>query len=140
MGDPETESVFPRIKSDVVELFELTAQQKLDDADLEIDPRTAACVMMVAGGYPESYKKGDVITGVEEVLPQQSLVFHCGTKLNAEGELTTNGGRVMCVTSFGSTLPEALLKSYQSADLIQWEGKYMRRDVGQDLLKRMLVK
>lgn len=135
MGDPETESVFPRIKSDVVELFEKTWKQTLNEASIDIDPRTAACVMMVAGGYPESYQKGDVIEGMENVDPEQSLVFHCGTKINGNNKIVTNGGRVMCVTSFADTLPAALLKSFQSADLIQWKGKYLRRDIGQDLLK-----
>jgi len=135
MGDPETESVFPRIKSDVVDLFEMTWEQTLNEATIDIDPRTAACVMMVAGGYPEEYQKGDIIEGVEKVDPEQSLVFHCGTKMDEEDHLLTNGGRVMCVTSFAGTLPEALLKSFQSADLIQWNGKYLRRDIGQDLLK-----
>lgn len=135
MGDPETESVFPRIKSDVVELFEQTWQQILGTTPLEVDPRTAACVMMVAGGYPEHYEKGDVISGISDIRQDESLVFHCGTKLNDKGKVVTNGGRVICVTSFAPTLPEALLKSYQSAEKISWDGKYMRHDIGQDLLK-----
>lgn len=133
MGDPETESVFPRIESDVVELFEHTFAGTLDKAVLQINPQTAACVMMVAGGYPESYRKGDVINGVENV--SESLVFHAGTKLNSENRLVTNGGRVMCVTSFADTLPEALEKSFRSVEKISWDGKYFRRDIGQDLLK-----
>ena len=133
MGDPETESVFPRIKSDVVELFEHTWRQTLDQCTLEVDPRTAACVMMVAGGYPESYRKGDVIEGADSV--QGSLVFHCGTQLDEYGKLVTAGGRVMCVTTLAPSLPEALLNSYQNSDLIKWEGKYQRRDIGQDLLR-----
>ncbi len=143
MGDPETESVFPRIKSDVVELFQHTWHGTLDQSDISIDSRTAACVMMVAQGYPEHYEKGKAIHGLEnfdgESVPgEKPLVFHCGTKTDAQGQVLTNGGRVICVTCFANTLPEALLKSYQSADLIQWEGKYMRRDIGQDLLKLMV--
>ena len=135
MGDPETESVFPRLKSDVVELFEHTAQGTLDECSLSVDSRTAACIMMVAGGYPESYKKGKEIslgTDIEDVQ-----VFHCGTK-NADGRLLTNGGRVICTTALAPSLPEALLKSYNRAADINWEGKYNRRDIGQDLLKLMM--
>ena len=134
MGDPETESVFPRIKSDVVDLFENAAHGNLDGCTLEIDPRTAACVMMVAGGYPESYKKGDVISlGTDD----DTLIFHCGTKRDGEGHLLTNGGRVICTTSLAPSLPEALLKSYNRSQTIEWNGKYYRRDIGQDLLKLM---
>ena len=134
MGDPETESVFPRIKSDIVELFENAAHGDLDGCTLEIDPRTAACVMMVAGGYPESYRKGDVIDlGTDD----ETLVFHCGTKRDGEGHLLTNGGRVLCTTALANSLPEALLKSYNRSLTIQWKDKYNRRDIGQDLLKLM---
>ena len=136
MGDPETESVFPRIKSDVVELFECTARGQLDRCTLSVDQRTAACVMMVAGGYPESYEKGKVITLGTDVDDVQ--IFHCGTKCNEKGELLTNGGRVICTTALAATLPEALLKSYNRAAEIEWEGKYNRRDIGQDLLKLMV--
>ena len=143
MGDPETESVFPRIKSDIVELFRHTWNSTLNKTRIDIDPRTAACLMMVAQGYPEHYEKGKVIQGLENfeddgTQEEKPLVFHCGTKSDANGSVLTNGGRVICVTCFANTLPEALLKSYQSADLIQWEGKYMRRDIGQDLLKLMV--
>lgn len=136
MGDPETESVFPRLKSDVVELFEHTAKGTLDRGQLIVDSRTAACVMMVAGGYPESYEKGkeiDLGTGASDVQ-----VFHCGTKRGDNGELLTNGGRVICTTALAATLPEALLKSYDRAATIKWEGKYNRRDIGQDLLRLMV--
>jgi phosphoribosylamine--glycine ligase len=134
MGDPETESVFPRIKSDIVSLFENAAHGNLDGCTIEIDPRTAACVMMVAGGYPESYKKGDVITLGDD---DDTLIFHCGTKRDGEGRLLTNGGRVICATSLAPSLPEALLKSYNRSQAIEWNGKYYRRDIGQDLLKLM---
>lgn len=136
MGDPETESVFPRIKSDVVDLFEHTWEGTLNQTTLDIDPRYAACVMLVAGGYPESYEKGNVITGLDQV--EGSLVFHAGTKLNAEGRVLTNGGRVLCVTSLADTMPTALLKSYQELAKIQWKDQYYRHDVGQDLLKMMI--
>ena len=136
MGDPETESVFPRIKSDVVELLEHTARGTLDRAALTIDSRSAACVMMVAGGYPEAYEKGKVITLGDEA--PDVLVFHCGTKRDKEGHLLTNGGRVICTTAMAATLPEALMKSYNRAATITWEGKYNRSDIGQDLLKMMV--
>ena len=136
MGDPETESVFPRIKSDVVELFENTARGTLDRCSLRIDQRTAACVMMVAGGYPEGYEKGKRIELGEDA--DDVTVFHCGTRCDEEGNLLTNGGRVICTTALANTLPEALLKSYNRAATITWDGKYYRRDIGQDLLKLML--
>ena len=135
MGDPETESVFPRIKSDVVELLEHTARGTLDRASLIVDPRSAACVMMVAGGYPEHYEKGKVITLGEEA--PDVTVFHCGTKKGEGDALLTNGGRVICTTALAATLPEAILKSYNRAATIEWDGKYNRRDIGQDLLKLM---
>ena len=133
MGDPETESVFPRIKSDVVELFRLAAQGRLNEASLEIDPRTAACVMMVAEGYPEHYEKGRAISGFDQVA--NSIVFHAGTKLNDKGEVVTNGGRVICATSLAESLPQALAQSFAAVDQIRYEGKYFRRDIGQDLMK-----
>lgn len=132
MGDPETESVFPRIQSDVVELFEHTFAGTLAEAELKVTPQAAACVMMVAKGYPESYPKGDVIQGIANVT--DSLVFHAGTALNANGETITNGGRVICVTSLADTLNDALDKSYQSVEKIQWQNKYFRRDIGKDVL------
>ena len=136
MGDPETESVFPRIKSDVVELFEATWKGTLNQTTLEIDERTAACVMLVAEGYPEKYRKGDVIGGLEMV--NGPMVFHAGTKLNDSGDIVTNGGRVVCVTSLAESLPEALLKSLQAAETIKWKGRYYRHDIGQDLLKLII--
>ena len=135
MGDPETESVFPRIKSDVVDLFEHTFRGTLGQTSLTIDHRTAACVMMVAGGYPEHYEKGKEISGINDV--EGSLVFHAGTKLDGT-KVLTNGGRVMAVTSLAESLPEALIKSFQNVEKIQWEGKYYRHDIGQDLLKLMI--
>ncbi len=132
MGDPETESVFPRIQSDVVELFEHTFAGTLNETELKINPQAAACVMMVAKGYPESYPKGDVITGINNV--DDSLVFHAGTKMSDNNEVLTSGGRVICVTSLADNLKEALNKSYNSVEKIQWQNKYFRRDIGKDVL------
>jgi len=136
MGDPETESVFPRIKSDIIELFTATWNGNLNQVSLDIDERTAACVMLTAEGYPEKYRKGDVISGLDKV--DNSLIFHAGTKTGLSGNIVTNGGRVLCVTTLGSTLPTALLGSLQNAEKIQWKGRYYRHDIGQDLLKRIL--
>lgn len=132
MGDPETQSVFPRIKSDVVELFEATWNGTLNQVSLDVDERTAASVVLTAEGYPESYRKGDQIEGIGDV--QGSMVFHAGTKLGSKNELLTNGGRVLCVTSLADTLPGALLQSLQNAESIKWQGRYYRHDIGQDLL------
>lgn len=136
MGDPETESVFPRIKSDVVELFKATWEGSLNLCSLEIDERTAACVMLTAEGYPESYRKGDPISGLEEV--KGSMVFHAGTRTTPSNTIVTNGGRVLCVTTLASTLPTALLGSLQNAEQIKWKGRYYRHDIGQDLLKLLI--
>ena len=133
MGDPETESVFPRLKSDMVELLEHCAHGTLDRASLVVDPRTAACVMMVAGGYPEHYEKGHAMRLGADA--ENVLVFHCGTRADAEGNVLTNGGRVICATALADTLPEALNKSYNRVGDIAFEGAYYRRDIGQDLLK-----
>lgn len=136
MGDPETESVFPRIKSDVVSLFERCARGSLNQATLEIDPRTAACVMMVSKGYPESYPKGKPIKGIEDVTLGQ--VFHAGTKFGPNQEIISNGGRVISVTCLADTLPSAVLCAYQEADKIQWEDRYCRNDIGRDLMLMMI--
>lgn len=136
MGDPETESVFPRIKSDVVELFKATWNGTLNQCTLDIDERTAACVMLTAEGYPEKYRKGDPIIGLDKI--NDSLVFHAGTKATPTGSIVTNGGRVLCVTTLASTLPTALLGSLQYAEQIKWKGRYYRHDIGQDLLKYLL--
>lgn len=136
MGDPETECVFPRIKSDVVELFEHTWQGTLQQVPLDLDPRAAACVMMVSGGYPEHYAKGKIIEGVEQV--NGCKVFHAGTALGPDGTLLTAGGRVLCVTAMADSMPTAMLTAYQELENVKWEGCYYRHDIGQDLLK-MLV-
>lgn len=138
MGDPETESVFPRIKSDVVGLFEHVWRGNLHMTTLEVDPRTAACVMLVADGYPGSYEKGKEISGIENVT--NSLIFHAGTKLDDKGRVLTNGGRVLCVTTLADSLPSALLRTYQELPKIQWDGLYYRQDIGQDLLRMSLEK
>lgn len=130
MGDPETEVVLPRLKSDLVDIFEAIGQGKLNEKTLEIDERTATTVMMVSGGYPEDYEKGKLITGIETV--ENSIVFHAGTTLK-NGEIVTNGGRVLAVTSYGNDFKEALKKSYNSIEKIAFDKQYFRTDLGFDL-------
>jgi len=131
MGDPETEVVIPRLKSDLVELFQAVADQKLDEVSLEIDERTAATIMVVSGGYPEDYEKGKVISGVENV--SDSIVFHAGTK-SENGKVVSNGGRVLAVTSFGENFEQAIKKSYQNIEKLSFDKMYFRKDIGFDLL------
>lgn len=130
MGDPETEVVLPRVKTDLVELFQKVAQQELSTASLEIDERSATTVMTVSGGYPEAYEKGKEITGIETI--EDSIVFHAGTK-EENGKVLTNGGRVIAVTSFGKDYKEALKKSYQNVEKLHFDKMYYRKDLGKDL-------
>ena len=131
MGDPETEVVVPRLKSDLVELFLSVADQKLDTFELEVDPRSATTIMVVSGGYPEDFEKGKVITGLETIT--DSIVFHAGTKLE-DGNVLSNGGRVLTVTSYGDDFQQAIKKSYQNIDKLNFDKMYFRKDIGFDLL------
>ncbi len=130
MGDPETEVVIPRLKTDLVELFLAVAKEKLDQIALEIDERSATTIMVVSGGYPEEFEKGKVITGLENIT--DSIVFHAGTKLE-NNQVLSNGGRVLTVTSYGDNFEEAIKKSYQNIAKLQFDKMYFRRDIGNDL-------
>ncbi|MBK5213971.1 MAG: phosphoribosylamine--glycine ligase [Flavobacteriaceae bacterium] len=130
MGDPETEVVLPRIKTDLVDLLEATYRQNLDKIDIEIDERAAATVMLVSGGYPEAYEKGKEISGVENV--EGSIVFHAGTKIE-NGKILTNGGRVLAVTSMDTDFRKALKKSYQNIEKLSFNRMQYRNDIGFDL-------
>ncbi|MCJ8164027.1 phosphoribosylamine--glycine ligase [Pontibacter sp. E15-1] len=131
LGDPETEAILPRIKSDLFELFRALHDHKLSEFKLEIDPRTATTVFLVSGGYPEGFEKGKEISGLENV-PSDVLVFHAGTK-RVNGKLVNNGGRVITVTALGDTMEEALEKANAAAAAITWQDRYYRHDIGFDL-------
>ena len=130
MGDPETESVMLRLKTDIVDLFEGVANGNLDTYKVEFDNRAAGCVMLVSGGYPQAYKKGYAITGLDQV--NDAVVFHAGTALKDE-QVVTSGGRVIAVSSYGKDIHAALKHSFEEADKINFQDKYFRRDLGQDL-------
>ena len=130
MGDPETEVVIPRLKTDLVELFLAVANEKLDQIALEVDERSATTIMVVSGGYPEEFEKGKVITGLENIT--DSIVFHAGTKLE-NNQVLSNGGRVLTVTSYGDNFEEAIKKSYQNIAKLNFDKMYFRRDIGNDL-------
>jgi len=130
MGDPETEVVLPRLKNDLVELFQAVANQTLDKIDIEIDNRAATTVMLVSGGYPEAYEKGKEISGVETI--KDSIPFHAGAQLK-DGKIVTSGGRVMAITSYGETYQEAIKKSYQNIEKLSFDKMNYRKDIGFDL-------
>ncbi|WP_055444367.1 phosphoribosylamine--glycine ligase [Lacinutrix himadriensis] len=130
MGDPETEVVLPRLKNDLVEIFQAIANQTLDQIEIEIDERAATTVMLVSGGYPEAYEKGKEITGVKNIT--ESLAFHAGAKLDGD-KIVTSGGRVMAITSYGNTYQEAIKKSYQSIEKLHFDKMNYRKDIGFDL-------
>jgi phosphoribosylamine--glycine ligase len=131
MGDPETEVVMLRLKSDMLPLVEAAAKGNLGDLAAEQDERTAVTVMAVSGGYPGSYPKGLAIVG--QLNPTESILFHAGTKRDAKGNLVTSGGRVIAVSSYGSSIADALAKSFDAINKFDFEGKYYRRDIGKDL-------
>jgi len=132
MGDPETEAVMPRIESDLVDLLEKTATGKLNGTTIKTSPLTATTVILVSGGYPEEYEKDILISGLENVT--DTLAFHSGTKKDSNGAILTAGGRVLALTSLGNSINEALSKSYSAAEKVSYNGKYYRRDIGQDLM------
>ena len=131
MGDPEAEVVLPRVNNDLLELFGAVAKQKLHRHKPDINLQTVCTVVMTAGGYPGDYEKGKEIRNLEKVT--NSIVFHAGTKLSGEGKVLTNGGRVLAVSSFGDSKKDALAKTYRNTDLVEFDKKYFRRDIGYDI-------
>ena len=133
MGDPETEAVIPRVESDLLEVLYAATQGNLEQTVFKIDTRSAVTVVLVSGGYPGAYQKGKKITGLDAV-DENSIVFHSGTKMS-DGNVVTNGGRVLCVTSYDADFRNALKKSYKNIEKIDFQGVYCRNDIGQDLMK-----
>lgn len=133
-GDPETQVVIPRLKTDLVDVMEAVVEERLDDVQLEWDPRAAVCVVMASGGYPGSYEKGKVITGLDQ-LPPDILAFHAGTAISGE-QLVTSGGRVLGVTGFGATIKEAVQSAYTGVEKIHFDGMHYRRDIAYRALKK----
>jgi phosphoribosylamine---glycine ligase len=136
MGDPETQAVLPRIKSDFVDLLHAMGTRQLDQYKIELESFTSTTVVMVAGGYPGDYRKGDNISGLEHLgKDNTALIFHAGTKLNEKNEVLTNGGRVMAITGIGHDVQEALANAYETVSGICWDDLYFRKDIGQDILR-----
>ncbi|AKQ47444.1 phosphoribosylamine--glycine ligase [Rufibacter radiotolerans] len=135
LGDPETEAILPRIKSDLFELFKALHDHELGQYQIEVDPRSATTIFLVSGGYPEDYETGKVISGLEKALPEDTLCFHAGTKQSQDGTVVTDGGRVIAVTGLGVNMEEALKKANAAAAQIKWQGRYFRHDIGFDLKK-----
>ncbi|MGB3617660.1 MAG: phosphoribosylglycinamide synthetase C domain-containing protein, partial [Catalinimonas sp.] len=132
LGDPEAEVVLPRLDNDLLDLFDAVREQRLDEVELIADTRTAATVVLTSGGYPGPYEKGRAISGIDEA-DDDALIFHAGTRLD-EGQLVTNGGRVVAVTALGRGVKEATRAAQQAAEAVRFEGKQLRRDIGDDLL------
>lgn len=132
MGDPETESVFPRIESDIVEAFELISQERLNEYELKVSEKVCTTVFLVSKGYPEDYEKGKIMTGLDRVV--DCNLFHAGTKAGENSQILTSGGRVIAVSCFGDTMQDALNKCYENIEKIDFDGKTFRRDIGKDLL------
>ena len=133
MGDPETEVVMPRLKSDIIDLFEGMADQTLSIKNVEFDERAAVAVMLTSAGYPGDYEKGKVITGLDKI--GECLAFHAGTKENERGEVLTNGGRVIALVAYGNDIADAAQKAKAAAAIVDFEGKYLRNDIANDLLR-----
>jgi phosphoribosylamine--glycine ligase len=129
-GDPETQPIMMRLQSDLVELCEAALDGQLDSADVQWDPRASIGVVLAAGGYPDSYKKGDVISGLEALDGTDAKVFHAGTAFDADGNVVTSGGRVLCATALGNTVAEAQSKAYDMVKQISWHDMYYRTDIG----------
>ena len=133
MGDPETEVVLPRLKNDLVELFRATGQKQLNTIEIDTDPRYACTIMAVSGGYPNKYETGFEITGMEDINPEKGLLFHAGTK-NEDGKTLTNGGRILCLTSFGNSMKEAAEKSKSEMQKINFAEMHYRKDIGYEFV------